>query len=84
MSEVSYMAHRQKLLHTPDVGVGWELLESDLQRCSVRNSLFTRSGLWEMTRCSCKTKEHQQQQENQITNTQTKQNHKHTNKTIET
>jgi len=31
---------------------GWwsELLASNLQRCSILISLFTRSGLWEMTR----------------------------------
>jgi len=61
------------------------LLESNLQRCNVWISLFTRSGLWELTCCSCKTTEHQQQQENQITNTQTKNktrkpNQKYTNK----
>jgi len=50
--------------------VGLVLLESNLQKCSLRICLFTRSDMWEyweMTCCSCKTKEHQQQQENQIT-----------------
>ena len=67
--------------------VGLELLESNLHRCSLRVSLFTRSDVWvywEMTCCSCKTKEHQQQQENQITkytsNKTRKPNRKYTNK----
>jgi len=83
---LSHLASSTNCLHR-FFACGWwsELLESNLQRYSVRLSLFTRSGLWEMTCCSCKTNEHQQQKENQITNTQTrnktrKPNHKYKNK----
>jgi len=33
---------------------GWKPLGSDMLRCSVRISLFTGSGPWDLTRCSCK------------------------------
>jgi len=39
--------------------VGLVLMESNLQRCSLRISLFTKSDMWEyweMTWCYCRTK----------------------------
>jgi len=61
--------------------VGLVLLESNLQRCSLRYSLLARSDVWEyweMTCCSCKTKEHQQRQENQTQKQQTNNKTRHT------